>query len=766
MSLNRRQQLDYNQKYQVQSARVNFAHYVQVKQEIDEGNKVGLNIFPPDNNVSIVSYIKEGEVNTTPEELNRYLGIDTIISPTIPPYPATVPGAPTSLGVIPGNQQITVSFDPPSDDGGTPITNYEYSVDNGTTWVNAFVDPSSNIFTITTTDGVTNLSNLVSYEVILRAQNSAGIGDSSSSVSVILISNSFTPSLISGLNTWLNAQDTSKITITSGKVSSWNDSSSAVNNFTASVTGTILYSMSSTINNRPALNFTTSAPTISTYLSKDNYNIAPTNELSLFMVLVQTGRGVPGNSELFYTRNDYRYFDLFTNTNLGSDGPLSINVGSATQISSGVDIITTPPSIVIISVIITSSGNMYVNGSQTNNNFSKGGLSLNDGTLDWTLSGGAFLGNIGEVITYPSGLSNSNRQQIEGYLSWKWGLQTQLPSSHPFRYAPPVAIDAPVITSITARNQSLIVNFTQTNPGFTITNYNYSTDGGTTFRTLSPSNNTTPITITTLSSDGVTILTNGISYNIIIQAITTEGSSPVSNTISGTPVATVVSFTSVGSTTWTVPSETTSISYLIVAGGGGGGGGYDTGGGGGGGGGMVLTGTQSVTSSNTYTITVGSGGAASTNTYPITTNETDGGVGGNSSFESIIALGGDGGKRSRFQTGGSGLGGAAQNSNVTSARGGNGGGSNGGGGGGGGATASGNNKSGTTPGNGGAGLASSISGVSVTYGAGGLGATGNFFATGASGTANTGNGGNGGGAASGGARNGGAGGSGIVIITY
>jgi hypothetical protein len=61
MSLNRRQQLDYNQKYQVQSARVNFAHYVQVKQEIDEGNKVGLNIFPPDNNVSIVSYIKEGE---------------------------------------------------------------------------------------------------------------------------------------------------------------------------------------------------------------------------------------------------------------------------------------------------------------------------------------------------------------------------------------------------------------------------------------------------------------------------------------------------------------------------------------------------------------------------------------------------------------------------------------------------------------------------------------------------------------------------------
>jgi hypothetical protein len=406
MSLNRRQQLDYNQKYQVQSARVNFAHYAQVKQEIEDGKKIGLNIFPPDNDASIVSYISEGEVNTTPEELNRYLGIvEEIEVPVVVPPP----GAPTNLVATGRNESAVISFTA----GSGTITNYEYLI----------VD----------------------------------------------------------------------------------------------------------------------------------------------------------------------------------------------------------------------------------------------------LSGGSFI---------------------------------------PF----------------------------------------------------DPPQNTSPVFISGL--------TNGSNYNIKIRAVNSEGVvSAESDPVTVTPIATTVSFTSVGATTWTAPSDVLRVIYLIVAGGGGGGGGYDSGGGGGGGGGMVLTGQESITPSSTYQIEVGSGGAASTNNYP-TINETDGGVGGNSSFNTLIATGGDGGKRSRFQTGGSGLGGAAQNSNITSARGGNGGGANGGGGGGGGATGAGGNKSGSTPGNGGSGLSSTISGTPVTYGVGGRGAVGNFTATGTNGAINTGNGGNGGGNISGGARNGGAGGSGIVIITY
>jgi len=44
-----------------------------------------------------------------------------------------------------------------------------------------------------------------------------------------------------------------------------------------------------------------------------------------------------------------------------------------------------------------------------------------------------FDGQISEVLVYTSYLSQSDRQKIEGYLSCKWGLQQNLPSSHPFK---------------------------------------------------------------------------------------------------------------------------------------------------------------------------------------------------------------------------------------------------------------------------------------------------------------------------------------------
>jgi len=41
-------------------------------------------------------------------------------------------------------------------------------------------------------------------------------------------------------------------------------------------------------------------------------------------------------------------------------------------------------------------------------------------------------GNISEILVYDSALSNTDRQNIEGYLAWKWGLQALLPASHPY----------------------------------------------------------------------------------------------------------------------------------------------------------------------------------------------------------------------------------------------------------------------------------------------------------------------------------------------
>ena len=99
----------------------------------------------------------------------------------------------------------------------------------------------------------------------------------------------------------------------------------------------------------------------------------------------------------------------------------------------------------------------------------------------------------------------------------------------------------PTITSISAGDGSLTVSFTApASSGTTaISNYKYSTDG-TNYVALSPAQTSSPFRIATLSSDGVTALTNGTSYSVTIKATNSSGDSIASNSASQTPVATVV----------------------------------------------------------------------------------------------------------------------------------------------------------------------------------------------------------------------------------
>jgi hypothetical protein len=46
-------------------------------------------------------------------------------------------------------------------------------------------------------------------------------------------------------------------------------------------------------------------------------------------------------------------------------------------------------------------------------------------------------GYVAEILVYTGTVSNSDRQTMEGYLAWKWGLQTSLPTSHPYKLSPP-----------------------------------------------------------------------------------------------------------------------------------------------------------------------------------------------------------------------------------------------------------------------------------------------------------------------------------------
>jgi hypothetical protein len=102
---------------------------------------------------------------------------------------------------------------------------------------------------------------------------------------------------------------------------------------------------------------------------------------------------------------------------------------------------------------------------------------------------------------------------------------------------------APTIDSISATSGQLSVYFTAgaTN-GAAITNYEFSTNNGSSWTTRSPIATTSPLTITGLS--------NGTSYNVRLRAINGAGTSDSSTAVSATPTAVVVGGGSNISTTY------------------------------------------------------------------------------------------------------------------------------------------------------------------------------------------------------------------------
>ncbi|MEI8082224.1 MAG: fibronectin type III domain-containing protein, partial [Actinomycetes bacterium] len=88
--------------------------------------------------------------------------------------------------------------------------------------------------------------------------------------------------------------------------------------------------------------------------------------------------------------------------------------------------------------------------------------------------------------------------------------------------------DAPTISSVAPGNQSVSVEFAApAGPaGVTVTNYQYSTDGGITWvNRAGPASVASPLVVATLSNDGVSPLVNGTGYPLQLRALITAPSS-------------------------------------------------------------------------------------------------------------------------------------------------------------------------------------------------------------------------------------------------
>ena len=142
---------------------------------------------------------------------------------------------------------------------------------------------------------------------------------------------------------------------------------------------------------------------------------------------------------------------VFTSNNGGtflidSGGPSGTNreyiwdpAGSFTWyvVTLTISTVTSPTSSVIVTELGTSP-TFFANGtnalsSPSSTNFTTGGITIGN---RYTLDSG-FPGHICELIIYSTSLTIPERQQVEGYLAWKWGLQANLPANHPYKNSSP-----------------------------------------------------------------------------------------------------------------------------------------------------------------------------------------------------------------------------------------------------------------------------------------------------------------------------------------
>jgi hypothetical protein len=252
----------------------------------------------------------------------------------------------------------------------------------------------------------------------------------------------FDPRSVGACGAWFDAADLTAIQFSSGSnVSRWLDKS-GLQNHALTIAGTPTVT-TNTLNGRPVVTFTGTqnmrspyAPTTST-TPQTIIAVTRPSALSTWMtpVVIGTTAGGTPPPRTGITTTGYSSYGWFLGATWGGYDGAYATVASTTRTD-----------IVVCTWYGGSNGNTSVNGTQgadststtpalgtktTGGNLTIG-ATVNLGTdLTWT----AYNGYIAEVLVFGKALTVADRQRIEGYLAWKWGLQSQLPALHPYSNA-------------------------------------------------------------------------------------------------------------------------------------------------------------------------------------------------------------------------------------------------------------------------------------------------------------------------------------------
>jgi hypothetical protein len=220
---------------------------------------------------------------------------------------------------------------------------------------------------------------------------------------------------------WLDAADPTTITLAGTTVTGWQDKSSNGPR-TLTQVGSPQYVQSSLLNKLNCVSFSSS--------SSFFWSFTQAQPFTVFAVTAQLSAVSDVYSFILEPNTSTAPVILFA-PNPNPPGVLVIASG-------GTQLARNPPveyysgiAGVVTAVFSGASSLIGWNGTFTTGSVGAGtwgGLYLG---RDWS---GAFVDQqVGEVLFYSGVMPIQQRQQVEGYLAWKWGFRSQLPSTHPYR---------------------------------------------------------------------------------------------------------------------------------------------------------------------------------------------------------------------------------------------------------------------------------------------------------------------------------------------
>ena len=394
-----------------------------------------------------------------------------------------VPAAPTIVSSTARDSALDIYFNSAAN-GGDPITNYEYSVDGGATWITR--NPSSTVSPIS----ITGLTNGTDYSVKIRAVNSVGSGTAS-------VAATLRPHAVPAAPTITNQSVASQtITVT----------------FTAGATG-----------GEEILGYEYSTDRGATWYSR-------TDDGGVSSPMTITKLSSDGTTRL--TNGTTYNVQLRAVSSVGNGNASADVAGTpATTPSAPTNLeISNNDRYLLASFIAGSNGGAAISSYQysTDNGstWRTAAAATSPLTISTVSSDGVTLLNNGTAYTV---LVRAVNSQGSGAAS---SSVTGTPRTNP-------AAPGSVVVSASDATISVAFVANATDGGSAVTGYEYSTDGGATWRLRDPGTSMTssPITITKLSSNGLTPLTNGTAYDVLIRAVNDSGPGKESPTQTAIPAS-------------------------------------------------------------------------------------------------------------------------------------------------------------------------------------------------------------------------------------